>query len=173
MGARDVKTGDRFGDWVACGPAYRRPANSPFWKYYLPCLCTACGETKRNVQFDTLTSGKSTRCGCKRDRPQRDYAPVGDAHYNYRHGLSRTVAHTAWTNMRTRSAQRGISLCARWDSFERFYSDMGPRPPGARFKRLDKRKGFTPTNCYWAPTRRRPQKMGMTWTAKKKTRARS
>jgi hypothetical protein len=40
-------------------------------------------------------------------------------------------------------------VCDRWDTFENFLKDMGPRPKGMQLGRKDTGKGFTPTNTLW------------------------
>lgn len=45
---------------------------------------------------------------------------------------------------------RGIKICARWDSFPVFLSDMGCRPtPAHCIERIRVNKNYGPNNCKW------------------------
>jgi hypothetical protein len=67
----------------------------------------------------------------------------------------------SWSGARTRCnnprskdwpryGERGIKMCRRWDKFENFYADMGPKPsPRHSIERRDNSKGYSKSNCYW------------------------
>jgi hypothetical protein len=97
-----------------------------------------------------LRSTKSTQChNCahithghsRRKRVSREFN-------TWRSIISRCECknHTAYKNY----GARGIQICARWrNSFDVFFTDMGPRPKGMQIDRINNSEGYEPGNCRW------------------------
>jgi hypothetical protein len=70
--------------------------------------------------------------------------------------------HISWWQMRSRCNNpkdtnykryggRGIKICERWQSFQNFLDDMGPRPsPQHSINRVNNNGNYEPGNCQWS-----------------------
>lgn len=80
------------------------------------------------------------------------------------HGMTHTPEYRSWNSMHQRCHDEihpayhkyggnGITICERWNSFQAFYEDMGPRPEGTSLDRINPYGNYEPSNCRWATPR--------------------
>lgn len=137
-------SGQRFGRWTVLGYVGRAR-----WK----CLCD-CGSA-RDVAGHYLKTGVSRSCGCL----QRELLSARAR----THGMKKTPEYRAWSSMRSRCLDkahdayknyggRGITICERWNLFQNFFADMGPKPsPKHSLDRYPDNNGnYEPGNVRWA-----------------------
>jgi hypothetical protein len=128
--------------------------------------CKKCGK-----QFECGNSARGIYCS--------KACTVG---FNRRHGLSDNPEHRTWTRIRERCNNpshgdyaryggRGIKVCARWDVFENFLADMGPRN-GMTIERIDNDGDYRPDNCRWATQKEQCQNKSNTYTPEQDQRIR-
>lgn len=128
-----------------------------------PCRKTwRCGHEK-TIENNVIIRGVPSRCrtcyriAAARHRKTKKYRTrqrAANARYH-------TPTRISWEGMRERCSYtahpaydryggRGITACSRWESFENFLADMGPRPQGKTLDRVNPDGNYAPSNCRWA-----------------------
>jgi hypothetical protein len=140
----------KFGRLTVLRDTGKRKKGSVVWV----CKCD-CGQEITAKAID-LRQGEVKSCGClRRTNPNA-------RRHGMSWGTSRTREYITWILMRDRCSNpknkrfqhyggRGIGVCERWELFENFLTDMGPRPDGYSIERIDNDLGYEPKNCTWIP----------------------
>lgn len=128
--------GEQFGMWTVLDDS------KSLWR-----VVCQCGFEKE-VRRDFLIRGLSKACmSCAQKK----------------HGKEGSKVYMIWAGMKQRCQNpdyhhyedyggRGITVCEEWQSFDRFYADMGNPPKGASLGRINNDAGYSKQNCRWETT---------------------
>jgi hypothetical protein len=153
MGIPKDLVGQRFGRLTVVQLTEKIDRKNRVWL----CLCD-CGNYKE-ARSSPLGAGDIKSCGCLQRDHNEIFRKQLTTHGNSARG-NKTPEYSSWCHMKSRCQDtkheryadwggRGITVCQRWQSFENFLADMGPRPKGTTLVRADKNGNYEPINCTW------------------------
>ena len=142
-------TNQKFGRLTAIQLVGYTKHSKQLWEFY--CDCGAVTTKAANTVVSDAKKGRSPGCGCKQFYGnRRTHGQHGTPEYIIWKGLRQRCNDTSHISYHNYGG-RGIKVCARWDNFEAFLADMGPRPsPKHTIDRRENDGDYCPGNCFWA-----------------------
>ena len=136
-----VSPGQRFGRLTAIKREDYFPGAAEYWR-----LRCDCG---REFTARATWAQHASRCSARRcELPRCSTHP--------REYSSWQAMWARCTDPRSKGwrwyGAKGVAIDDRWKSFENFFADMGPRPPGRSIDRIDN-GNYGPGLCRWATPR--------------------
>jgi hypothetical protein len=167
--------GQKFGRWKVIERAGASKSGSPIWRWVCDCGTTGL------VTSDSLRRNGTQSCGCLLREVMS--ARMKELHARgafQTHGMTGCPEYYSYVGAKGRCTNphsqawpwyggRGIEF--RFESFEQFFAELGPRPAGMTLDRKDTNGHYEPGNVRWA-TRSEQTKNQRPWSAERLARHR-